>query len=221
MQTERPLPSISLSKPLESVLNTAIRLDEMHGAAFNVLENRVIAITLAPIEQPLYFLFTPPPSTPNNTARIHISVQTKLQGEPDAALHTTLLDFISLPVQRTLPNASLSGETALAQHFINALCTLDIDWEEHLSHYTGDLIAFKVGHGVRTLFNTQQQLKKNIEQTAGQTLREYLQFEIEALPTQHQITRFCQDVHAIVKEVDTLEQRILALPQLEGRSHEN
>jgi len=186
--------NMSLSKTIESVLNTAIRLDDMQGEAFNTLEDKVIAVTLTPMDSPLYFIVTDAMA----------SVQTTLQGEPDATIKTTLIDFASLPFNRRLPHAKLSGNQTVAQDFINALCALDIDWEEQLSHYTGDLLAFKVGHGIRTLLNTQANIKK----TASQTVREYLQFELEAVPTQRQVARFCRDVNATTDDVNALEKRI-------------
>ncbi|VAW43814.1 Ubiquinone biosynthesis protein UbiJ [hydrothermal vent metagenome] len=188
------LMNMSLSQTIESILNTAIRLDDMQGDAFKALEDKVIAVTLTPMDSPLYFIVTD----------AMVSVQTTLQGEPDAAIQTTLVDFASLPFNRHLPHAKLSGNQTVAQDFITALCTLDIDWEEQLSHYTGDLIAFKVGHGIRSLLNTQT----NINQTASQTVREYLQFELEAVPIRHQATRFYQEVNSITNEVNALEKRI-------------
>ncbi len=188
---------LTLSKTLELILNTAIQLDEMKGVTFSTLENQVIAITLTPIQQPLYFLVV------QNT----IAVQSHLEGEANAHIHTSLQDFACLPIHQTLPNAKLSGDAQQAQQFIDALCTLDIDWEEQLSHYTGDLIAFKVGHGIRSLFKTQQKIQHNL----SQILKEYLQFEMEAMPTQDQVKRFCQDVENMTTHTHALETRINAL----------
>lgn len=197
MSSQPSLVNISLSKTIESVLNAAIRLDEQQGQAFKTLEDKVIAVTLAPLENPLYFMFTD----------YMISVQNHLVGSADAAIQTTLLDFASLPLNRDLKNAKLSGDKELAQAFIKALCGLEIDWEEHLSHYTGDLIAFKIGHGIRSFLQT----KQNAKETAGQTVREYLQFEIETLPTQSQVKRFNQAVATISTDLEALESRINAL----------
>ncbi len=191
------LPLLSLSKTIEVALNTAMRLDDEQGKAFTPLEDKVISLTLTPIESPLYLIVT-------NT---RISVQTTLQGEADAGIQTTLIDFASLPIQRQLPHAKLSGDTQLAQDFINALCTLDIDWEEQLSHYTGDLIAFKIGHGIRSFFNAQQ----GVKDTVSQTLKEFLQFEIEAVPTQSQVKRFCHEVDDTTTQTNALEARINTL----------
>jgi len=197
MSSQANLAKTSLSKAIESVLNTAIRLDENQGQAFKKLEDKVIAVTLAPLENPLYFMFT----------QYMVSVQNHLVGSADATIQTTLVDFSSLPIHRDLTHAQLSGDLELAQAFIDALCGLEIDWEEHLSHYTGDLIAFKIGHGIRSFLQTKQSAKE----TAGQTIREYLQFEIETLPTQSQVNRFNQAVDRISNDLEPLESRIDAL----------
>jgi ubiquinone biosynthesis protein UbiJ len=197
MSKQPGLVNISLSKTIESVLNTAIRLDEEKGQAFKGLEDKVIKITLTPVSSPLYFLFT----------NYMVSVQNQLTGEPDAAIECTLFDFMSLPLNRTLPTSLIEGDRALAMQFIDGLCGLDIDWEEHLSHYTGDLVAFKIGHGIRSFFEQKQTTKNNL----GETVKEYLQFEINTLPTQHQVKHFEQEVQQTQDEVDQLAIRIEAL----------
>ncbi|VAW47616.1 Ubiquinone biosynthesis protein UbiJ [hydrothermal vent metagenome] len=200
---------LSLSKAIESALNIAIRLDDEQGEAFKPLENKVINLTLTPIKSPLYIIVT----------NAMMSVQTTLQGEADAAIQTTLIDFASLPIQRELSRAKLSGDTELAQHFIKALCTLDIDWEEQLSHCTGDLIAFKVGHGIRALLKTKKTVKENV----SKTLKEYLQFEIEAVPTKSQVNHFCQNVDVLKNDLMALETRIhkLVATQAPSQTHFN
>ncbi|WP_019556988.1 ubiquinone biosynthesis accessory factor UbiJ [Thiomicrorhabdus arctica] len=197
MSKQPGLVNISLSKTIESVLNTAIRLDEEQGQAFKGLEDKVIKVTLTPVTSPVYFLFT----------SYMVSVQNQLTGEPDAALECTLFDFMSLPLNRTLPTSLMEGDTDLAMQFIDGLCGLDIDWEEHLSHYTGDLVAFKIGHGIRSFFEQKQTTKNNL----GETVKEYLQFEINALPTQSQVKRFVQQVQQTQDEIDQLALRIEAL----------
>ena len=197
MSTQPNLVNISISKTIESVLNTAIRLDEQKGAVFSDLEDKVIALSLSPLEAPLYFMFT----------NYMVSVQNQLTGDADAEIEASMFDFVTLPINKTLPFKTLKGDEHIASIFVNGLCTLDIDWEEHLSHYTGDLLAFKIGHGFRTLFDKKQSAKV----TAGETIKEYLQFEIGTLPTKSQVARFKLGVEKITDEVDQIEARIEAL----------
>ncbi len=204
MNNQPGLVNISLSKTIESVLNTAIRLDEQQGQAFEALEDKVIKVTLTPVTSPLYFLFT----------NYMVSVQNQLTGEPDAAIESTLFDFMSLPLNRSLPTSSIKGDEAISLQFIDGLCGLDIDWEEHLSHYTGDLVAFKIGHGIRSFFEQKHTTKNNL----GETVKEYLQFEINTLPTQSQVEHFVHKVQQTQDNVDQLALRIESLLTKANRS---
>ena len=206
MNKQPGLVNISFSKTIESVLNTAIRLDDEKGEAFKALEDKVIQVTLPPVVTPLYFLFT----------HYGVSVQNQLTGAPDATIETTLLDFVSVPLNRSLPTTSVQGDIAVAQTFIDGLCGLDIDWEEHLSHYTGDLVAFKIGHGIRSFFEQKQATASNL----GETVKEYLQFEINALPTQSQVKHFAKQVQLTHDEVNQLALRIETLRAKSSRHTE-
>jgi ubiquinone biosynthesis protein UbiJ len=189
--------SLTLSSVLETLLNQALRLDEHQAQAFEPLHDRVIQLNLLDLRQTLFILFT----------EYGVQVQTHLQGEADAAIDTQIDALLQLKSTGTLKKAVVQGDTALAEAFIRALASLEIDWEEHLSHYTGDLIAFKIGHGLRTLLDT----KEAIKHQAGDTLKEYLLFEINALPTRSQVTRFSQQVGQTQSAVDALEARLTAL----------
>lgn len=194
---------VAFSKAVESALNTAIRLDEMEGRAFKALEDKVIAVTLTPMTTPLFFVFTDQ----------QVSIQHQLMGDADSAITANLADFISLPLSQTLPYQFTSGNEQLANTFVGALSQLEVDWEEQLSHYTGDLVAFKIGHGIRSLLAK----KSSAKQTAGETIQEYLQFEIELLPTQSQINRFVKGVNETQQQIDKLAERIARLQN--GSNH--
>lgn len=186
-----------LSQVFEFALNQAVRLDEQQGQAFHPLRDKVIALNLRDLNSTLYVLFTD----------YGISVQNTLQGEADAEIETSLGDLLSFAHTGQLKHATYQQDTVLAEAFVNALSALEIDWEEHLSHYTGDLIAFKIGHAARSMMQTKAAAKQQI----GDTLKEYLQFELNALPTHSQVQRFGKQVLHTQKDVETLAERIDAL----------
>ncbi|WP_373019705.1 SCP2 domain-containing protein [Thiomicrorhabdus sp.] len=188
-----------LNKALEFMLNEAIRLDERQGADFKPLEDKVISLTLNDLGTTSHLLFT----------AYGVSVQSDLQGEADAVIETSLGSLLAFPQTNELKGVVFHGDETLAEQFVHALNSLEIDWEEHLSHYTGDLIAFKIGHAARTVLQTKQAVK----QQSGDTLKEYLQFEINALPTQSQVQRFNRQVGQISEAVNELELRIDKLLQ--------
>lgn len=188
-----------LSQVFELALNQAVRLDEQQGRVFQPLNDKVIALQLNDLNATLYILFTD----------YGISVQNTLQGEADAKIETTLTDLLAFVQTGLLKHATYHTDKTLAESFVNALGSVEIDWEEHLSHYTGDLIAFKIGHAARSMMQTKTAVKQQI----GDTLKEYLQFELNALPTHSQVQRFGKQVLQTQKDVDSLESRIDALSQ--------
>jgi len=184
----------SLSKLFETLLNQAIQLDDQQGQAFAACDEKVIQLTLTDFAQTFFLIYQVPPD-----GHGRFSVQNHLMGSPDCHLTFSCNDWI-----QNQPACQISGDEAVAQSFIEAVKTLEIDWEEQLSKLTGDLIAFKVGSTIRQGQKTSREAKQKI----GETLKEYLQFEIEVLPTHSQINRFTQKVQQTTQAVDRLAERI-------------
>ncbi|MBO1923125.1 MULTISPECIES: SCP2 domain-containing protein [Thiomicrorhabdus] len=193
MSTELQRLPIFLAEALEKTLNGSLRLDSDHGASIKALPECIITLQILPLKTPFYCLIN----------EQQISVQTHLQGESDASISAQAADWIALKHAKDLSCFELDGNRDLAQQFLHALAAIDIDWEEHLSKITGDLIAFKVGHGVRSYM----QLKRDQRDYIMQTLKEYLQFELQAVPSKPQIAAFSQEVSAVEQRLQELEQR--------------
>ena len=194
MNKQPGLVEIAFSKSFEIAFAGAIHLDEMHGQAFAELEGKVIELWIAPVKFPLFCLVN----------QGQVATQTVLNGQADVTLKTGLRQFRVLAQEGGFETKYIRGDKALGQVFVEAMESLEIDWEEHLSHYTGDLVAFKIGHGIRSLLERNQ----NTKQHAGDTLREYLQFEINALPTRNQVEHFVKDVQDTQDSVEQMAERI-------------
>ena len=199
LETAQKLPGLvktGLSKAIETLLNQLIRLDEEQGKGFAPCDEKVIQLTLGDVSQTFFIIYQ------ITDKQGEFSVQTTLMGAPDCHIKTRLGALINQQ-----PAERITGDEMLAQQFLTALSDLEIDWEEQLSHYTGDLVAFKVGHAVRSGLDAKQQAK----QKAGDTFKEYLQFEVNLLPTKHQVAAFAQKVKTTETAVNALEARIDAL----------
>ncbi|WP_051145010.1 SCP2 domain-containing protein [Thiomicrorhabdus sp. Kp2] len=197
MNKQPGLVDLSFSKSLELAINTAIHLDEEHGRVFESLDGKVIELMITPFTQPLFCLIN----------QKQIAMQRELNGEADATLKSDISEWIALPFSHNLKAEVTAGDKTIGNEFIEALSHLEIDWEEHLSHYTGDLVAFKVGHGIRSFLERKQTAKAY----AGDTIREYLQFEINTLPTRNQVEHFVKDVEQISRDIEKMAERIQAL----------
>jgi len=191
------LVDLSLSKSLEMAVNTAIRLDEQQGALFDPLDGQTIALQIAPFSSPIYCIIN----------QRQALFQNQLQGTADASVRTHFNQFIGLPLGDTLQADTVTGNPDVAKQFVDALNHMEIDWEEHLSHYTGDLVAFKLGHSVRSVLNAKQQTKTYM----GETVKEYLLFEMESLPPRHQVDHFVKEVNRLNQQVDQIAERIAKL----------
>lgn len=189
----------TLSGLLEALLNQAVKMDDAQGVDFAPCDEKVVQLTLTDLKQTLFLIYQ---LEAEQTTNGHFTVQRQLMGQADCHIQTSCWHLI----QRDGEFAA-TGDADLAQAFMTALQQLEIDWEEQLSKVTGDLVAFKVGHAVRET----QKVGREAKQKAGDTLREYLQFEIHVLPTQSQINHFGKQVHETSLGVDALEARIQAL----------
>lgn len=205
--TEKP-PGLArniLAKGVETLLNQALKWDEDAEEAFAPCDEKVIQLTFTDFQITFFIIYQlaePSDETLAENALGNFTVQSHLLGSPDAHLQMTVADCL-----QGSDAVQTFGDRALAANFLQALRGLEIDWEEQLSKLTGDLIAFKVGSTVR---RGQKNLNV-VQQKVAETLKEYLQYEVELLPTSSQVKRFNFQVIETADAVETLAKRIQAL----------
>ncbi len=188
---------------LEQLINQAIRLDPEAPARLEPMFGRVIRLDLLGFGLSLYLI--PEPGG--------IQLLSDFEGEPDCALRGTPLDLAAMRGNRKSADqlfsgaVEIEGDSALAHRFGDFLSALDIDWEEQLSHLTGDLIAHEVGNAARSLFGWGKKLRR----TTGQNLQEYLQEELRLLPSRYEIEPFLTGVDTLRDDVERLAARLQRL----------
>ena len=194
MDNQPTLFDIGFSKAFEVAFNTAIHLDDAKGKGFDCLDGKVVELWIAPYKKPLFCVIN----------QRQIACQQFIDGHADVTLKTGLRQLRQLSEGQAFESKFIRGDEQIGAQFTQALETLEIDWEEHLSHYTGDLLAFKIGHGVRSL----KARKQNSKAYIGETFKEYLQFEINALPTRSQVSHFIANSEQLSQQVAAIEARI-------------
>ena len=133
---------------LEQLFNQAIRLDPETPRRLAPMHGRVIEIQLTGLAISLYLI-----PEPNG-----IQLLSQFEGEPDCTLRGSPLDLTRMRGTRESAdqlfsgNVEISGDHRLAQQFGDFLSGLDLDWEEQLSKFTGDLLAHEIGTSARSLF---------------------------------------------------------------------
>ena len=190
-------------KPLEKIqdlLNAILRQDERALAAVSELAGKLIAIQATGTDLTIYVQFAKEGIllALENEARPHVTIRAR-----PFTLMGLLLDRDGKATGIT-PDMEISGDTNLAQRFQEILRQVEIDWEEHLSHWIGDIAAHQVGR----LFRTTRSYLRETRATIGMNISEYLRYEKEILPVRDDVTAFISAVDVLRDDVERLQQRL-------------
>lgn len=192
------LPTV-ITAAIEAALNRVLQLDEDSVARLSRLQGKVIAIEFSGLDVALYLI----PEAGN------LTVYGRFEGEADTVLRGSPLALMRMGLAKHAGDVVfagdviISGDVELGQEFRDILDGLDIDWEEHLSHFTGDLVAHKVGNLLRGAVAWGQQTAD----TLGQDTAEYLQEESDMLPNRDEVDAYLSEVDRLRTDVDRLEAR--------------
>jgi ubiquinone biosynthesis protein UbiJ len=138
-----------------------------------------------------------------------VQVLSQYEGDVDTLLTGSPLGFARLGLDSREDAlfqgaVQIEGDTGIGQQFQDIFVGGDWDWEEQLSHFTGDIIAHQAGKLVR---HTQRFLKDS-SNTLADNSSEYLQEEAQVLPTRVEINYFLEDVDKLRADVDRLNARV-------------
>lgn len=194
--------SVAALGVLEKAINAALALDPATSERLAQLEGRVIAIKISGTGRTLFML--PSKDGLRLMARFDGEADTTLRGAPFALFRMNT----GKPGEGLFSgDVTIDGDVELGQRIQRIFQQLDIDWEEHLSRLTGDIIAHQVGNGIRDLFAW----GKRAADTLGMDTSEYLQYEREVLPTRQEMETFLGDVDELRIAGDRLEARLRRL----------
>lgn len=193
---------LTLTEALETSINLVLKQDSDTLEKFNALQGKIFAFELTELDLTLYLF-------PHNEG---IQVQYLYAGQADTTLQGSPLAFINMSLGDSSESffsgeIRIKGDIELGQRFKRILDQLDLDWEEWLSDYTGDLIAFKAGSLVRNLNSWSKNTLKILQLDA----REYLQDESQLTPYSVELENFAKKISQLRDHTARLEARILRL----------
>jgi len=197
--------AMSITAGLETTLNSALRLDPAAWKRLAHFSDKVIAIELQGLDLTLYIL-------PGDHG---ISLMSQYGAEPDTTLSGTPLAMAKMALGPNASNVLFAGEVTIrgdvetGQRFKRLLDELDIDWEEQLSRFSGDILAHKLGDLVRATTAWGQQTLNIL----GQNATEYLQQEGQDLPLPATVQQFLQAIDTLRDDTARLEARVARLRQ--------
>lgn len=187
---------------MEQAVNAALALDPNTLRRLARLAGKVIAIDIR-----------------GSGMRIYVAPQANglrlmghYDGEVDTTLHGAPLSLLRMSTGRAGEGlfsgaVTIEGDVEIGQQLQRIMHGLDIDWEEHISRLTGDVIGHQIGQTVRGIAG----FGKQALTTFGLNLGEYLQEERGVLPANAQLDAFINDVDTLRMAVDRLDARIRRL----------
>ena len=189
---------------IETSLNQLLALDKQSPERLRKLTGKVLKLELRELK-PLWFVFS----------ERRLDVLARFEGEADAVLSLSLtaLGLLKEPSALTRyireEKLDLSGDPQLVQAFSALLGELDIDWEEELSRYTGDVVAHTLCSGARQARRfVGRELCRSQRQVA-----EYLTEEARLAPGPLEVASFNDDVDELAQQMKAIELRLARLEQ--------
>ncbi len=183
----------------ETIINTALRYDPATRLKLARLSGKILAVNItAPVAINLFVM----------ALDEEIELMANWDGEVDTQLSGSLMALVQLSTT-DIHNLKYSGVTAMGDLALLAdlqqlLKNLDIDWEEMLSQFTGDIIGHQTAQIIRAKFGW----AKDRAQTAARLGKEFLTEEYQALVSKPELDDFHQQVDELRLAVDRAAARV-------------
>jgi ubiquinone biosynthesis protein UbiJ len=124
-----------------------------------------------------------------------------ITGNPPAFLKLVMGEFT--PTLVGSGQMQITGDLELGQRFQTLLKKIDIDWEQELSKYTGDIFARKAGFAARRF----RKWTRHAADTMREDFKEVMTEELRVAARQEAVDEFMSGIDRLRADVDRLEKR--------------
>lgn len=186
---------------LQKAINGAMSLDDQMPEKLQALDLKVLELIIAPLDVHFFIQFKDG----------EMCLLDSYEGTADTIIHSNPIGLIRLSLlpaskARSLFNdkVRMSGDIELGQRVKELFDGMDLDWEGHLAHFTGDVIAHQIG----SLFRKGMAFKTQFSESMSQNMTEYLQEELRLVPSRNELDDFFFDIDELSLSVERLQARI-------------
>jgi ubiquinone biosynthesis protein UbiJ len=198
--------SQSLKEKIQLFINKVLQQDEQTLTAVQELAGKVIKIEIIGPDISLLVIFEQQGITleKEHDTKSHVIIRAR------PATYIGLLLNRDEKTNTFTPDMEINGDANLAQRFQQILRNMEIDWEEHLSHWIGDTAAHKLGR----VFKQGRELLKEVHQTICMDISEYLRYEKNILPDKDEVEEYIAAVDVLRNDAERLQLRMARLQKI-------
>jgi ubiquinone biosynthesis protein UbiJ len=181
-------------------MNNYLALDPDSEAKITALDGKTLEVAIHELELSFFL----------RAAGGRIEVLSEYEQAAQSTMRAPLLALVKLGLSRDSGESALgggiemSGDMEAGRRFHELLKNVDIDWEEILATYTGDIVAHQIANAMRGL----SRWGRTTADTIALDLTEYLQQESRQLPSAPEINQFLESVDQLQMAVDRMQARI-------------
>ncbi len=208
MSRERNTPfERSIAIAVSRTFNEFLRSDDNAMAKLRQLDGRVVAICIRDTDLVAYAAPCPD--------GIRVLPSFEEEGEVDVRVTGRIADFIAYARASKRGESigagriEISGDLSTAQCVQGLLSELQIDWDEILSRYIGDVGAHQTGRLMRAANEWGATVAARFEADAAA----YLQIEARVLPSRRDTERLERAVYILAADIDRFEARMQRFEQ--------
>lgn len=188
-----------MTKPLENALNHYLALDGNIKDKLKPLSGKCLKLEIPPMV--LFFHFTDE----------GVQLDTQSDKDADTSLKGSLFAFLQMQLSDKSKTASffkkgivINGDVEFGQAIQTFFATINIDWEEHLSKITGDILA----HQLTKAFNDTKNWLNDVGGSMQLNLKDYLEDEADYLVCREEVNDFFDSLDALRLRIDRLSANI-------------
>lgn len=182
----------------EKMLNAALRYDPATRIGLAQLEGKILAVQ---ITTPSITVFVMPMDD-------ELRLMGNWDGDVDTRITGSLLALAQLAQTETHnlkdSGVTVMGDLSLLAELQRLMKNLDIDWEEILSQFTGDIIGHQTAQVIRAKFGWVKDRATNAQRLTSEFLTE----ELKTLPGKPELDDFYRQVDDLRLAVDRAAARV-------------
>lgn len=192
-----------LAAALEKALNYVLTLDPDTLSRLNKLQGKVVKLNISDWNLECFVV----------VRENSLGIMTHYAGLPDASISGKFMGLVQVGRQRASGPAlfeqgiKIDGDLELGEQIRDIIRHLDLDLEEYLSRFVGDIAAHEIIWRGKSFL----EFGKKTWQSLTENVREFCQIEASYAPSRRQAEQFYRDISELRNDVERAAVRLARL----------